>query len=165
MYVVSQFIGGIRKYEKKMNRFESLLFAFLNKTWFEDIVGIKKWSELHWHMNLKDSLLLTAKLLESRYPLIIRYFENCWSVLYKDVNYFGNVIDVFFKYKKILVEDFESKIPERYDTLKTFNIQNFLVFKTQRHRRDLREKRENPTRRRRRRRKGNEQVVKRNIKI
>lgn len=125
-------VNNIKEYlndnKKILNRFESLLFLFLMKIYFENIYGIKNWSNDYLHLNLDDNNL-ERKESNTLYPIIIRQYPNCYGCLYGDTNYFGNIIYVFFKYKEIFMNNFDGEIKTLVDSNKLIKLNNLLIFK------------------------------------
>jgi len=113
--------------KKTLGRFESLLFAFLNKTWFEEVKMIRTWSDDNWGLDI-NAKNLNLKIFMNGYPFIIRHFEGCWGVLYNSINYFGDIVSVFFKYRQIIFEEFDGKLNREFDSVSKIDIKEFLTF-------------------------------------
>ena len=112
-----------------INKSDDLVLLFFIKVWFEEVVGIKYWSEFYLHMDIFDTGLLKFKEINGQfYPIIINLFCTCWGVLYEGTIYFGNLVHVLFKYREILEKDFDLQLLKCITAIKKVSIKNFLIF-------------------------------------
>jgi len=113
------------------NQIESVFLFYLCKSWIENVLGFKNWS-LEYCIEDCQVVHETKKLhrmyTETRYPILLRYLPCVWVCFYEKVMYVGNIIEVMYKYKQILKENFNSKIKEFDDASESYRHYNFSLF-------------------------------------
>jgi len=117
-------------YEFSLSRFDSLLFVFMCKVYFESYLQIKDWSESYLHVDVCDEVGMMNKRGNTHYPMVVRLCRNTWGVLDDNTCHVGDAVTTMYAYKRIIEERFGGRLRVASDSITTVGIGNFLLFRS-----------------------------------